>query len=292
MRKRGGVQDHEAAGSMRSEFLALCDGLLTNPQPGKSVTILACTNRPFDLDEAFLRRLPRTFLFDLPTRQERVSILKVLLASHALAADVSPEKIAGLTDQYSGSDLKEVCKIASARPLRRLIQKHTKAEFERVMSAKGSSRSASRKASTASEGRSDAMEPRVDDSSPDSAGASSSTAAPPAASPSSADPGVLAAAGLSSASSSAIVLADARPMRLKDFEYAIRSIRPSGIETLARLRQFEAQHRMPGSGGAGAGAATESDEDEEDDESGHESEHEPKRSVSPPSDSDEDEIYR
>jgi SpoVK/Ycf46/Vps4 family AAA+-type ATPase len=249
MRKRGAMQqDHEAAASMRAEFLALCDGLLTDPQKGKSVTVLACTNRPFDLDEAFLRRLPRTFLFDLPTLIERGSILQTFLSTHRLSEDVTVEKIAALTDKYSGSDLKEVCKIAAARPLRRLIKKHMKGEYERVMASKGSSEAASASSSAAASSEADSrhavMEPGT--ASPDS-------------SLSSADAAVLAAAGLSSSSSATLLaLSNSRPIRLSDFRHAIHSIRPTGVEMLARLKQFEAQHRV----GTAAAAEPMGDSDE------------------------------
>ena len=47
------------------------------------VTVLGCTNRPFDIDEAILRRMPRSFLFDLPDVDQRVDILNVLLRDWA-----------------------------------------------------------------------------------------------------------------------------------------------------------------------------------------------------------------
>lgn len=71
--------------------------------------IMVATNRPFDLDDAVLRRLPRRILVDLPTRDDRLEILKIHLASEALAPTVSLEGIADQTNLFSGSDLKNVC---------------------------------------------------------------------------------------------------------------------------------------------------------------------------------------
>lgn len=39
--------------------------------------VLAATNRPADLDEAVIRRLPRRLLVDLPDAMNRARILKV-----------------------------------------------------------------------------------------------------------------------------------------------------------------------------------------------------------------------
>lgn len=39
--------------------------------------VLAATNRPADLDEAVIRRLPRRLLVDLPDAVNRARILKV-----------------------------------------------------------------------------------------------------------------------------------------------------------------------------------------------------------------------
>ena len=41
------------------------------------VVVIASTNRPFDLDEAVLRRLPRRVLVDLPDLTTRRDILQV-----------------------------------------------------------------------------------------------------------------------------------------------------------------------------------------------------------------------
>jgi SpoVK/Ycf46/Vps4 family AAA+-type ATPase len=71
--------------------------------------IMVATNRPFDLDDAVLRRLPRRILIDLPTRDDRLEILKIHLEGEVLAPTVSLESIADQTNLFSGSDLKNIC---------------------------------------------------------------------------------------------------------------------------------------------------------------------------------------
>lgn len=51
------------------------------------VVVIASTNRPFDLDEAVLRRLPRRIMVDLPDLNTRREILQVTLAGELPVRD-------------------------------------------------------------------------------------------------------------------------------------------------------------------------------------------------------------
>ncbi|KAL0940651.1 mitochondrial AAA ATPase [Colletotrichum truncatum] len=75
--------------------------------------IMVATNRPFDLDDAVLRRLPRKILVDLPLKQDRASILRILLKGENLDESVSIDDVARQTVLYSGSDLKNLCVAAA-----------------------------------------------------------------------------------------------------------------------------------------------------------------------------------
>ena len=77
--------------------------------------VIASTNRPFDLDEAVLRRLPRRILVDLPDACTRTEVLKVTLSDNRLDPSVNLTKIAEKLEGYTGSDLKEVCREAVVR---------------------------------------------------------------------------------------------------------------------------------------------------------------------------------
>ncbi|KAL1903672.1 hypothetical protein Sste5346_000301 [Sporothrix stenoceras] len=102
-----------------NQFLREWDGLTSNMK----AFIMVATNRPFDLDEAVLRRLPRRILVDLPLRESRLAILKVMLRDETLdEATVSLEKLAADTELYSGSDLKNLCVAAAMEAVREEVR--------------------------------------------------------------------------------------------------------------------------------------------------------------------------
>ncbi|XP_057798745.1 uncharacterized protein LOC131014706 isoform X1 [Salvia miltiorrhiza] len=111
--------DHEALINMKTEFMALWDGFTTDQNA--QVMVLAATNRPSELDEAILRRLPQAFEVGRPNLKERVAILKVILKDENVEDGINYDYIAGLCDGCTGSDLLEICKKAAYYPIRDLL---------------------------------------------------------------------------------------------------------------------------------------------------------------------------
>ncbi|KAG6508585.1 hypothetical protein ZIOFF_033959 [Zingiber officinale] len=122
--RRENPGEHEAMRKMKNEFMVNWDGLRTKDK--ERVLVLAATNRPFDLDEAVIRRLPRRLMVNLPDCHNREKILKVILAREDLAPDTNMEVLASMTDGYSGSDLKNLCVAAAHRPIREILEKERK----------------------------------------------------------------------------------------------------------------------------------------------------------------------
>ncbi len=104
-----------------NEFMAEWDGLLSNNSHSARVMVMAATNRPFALDDAVLRRLPRRILVDLPDSNARLEILRILLRSDCLGVDLA-ELSGAITNNYSGSDLKNLCIAAAMNSLRRHLK--------------------------------------------------------------------------------------------------------------------------------------------------------------------------
>uniref|UniRef100_A0A0C9RRE2 TSA: Wollemia nobilis Ref_Wollemi_Transcript_19650_1734 transcribed RNA sequence n=1 Tax=Wollemia nobilis TaxID=56998 RepID=A0A0C9RRE2_9CONI len=112
--------EHEVMTNMKTEFMALWDGFTTDQNA--RVMVLAATNRPWELDEAILRRLPQAFEVGMPDRKERAKILEVILKGENVEEDIDFDHIASLCQGYSGSDLTELCKQAAYFPIRELLE--------------------------------------------------------------------------------------------------------------------------------------------------------------------------
>ncbi|EDR22201.1 hypothetical protein, conserved [Entamoeba dispar SAW760] len=125
--KRTSQNENETLRKMKNEFMTLWDGLKS--QNLEQIIVLGATNRPFDLDDAILRRFSRRILVDLPTKEDRENILKIILKGEKTDCDIS--KIAEKTPGYSGCDLFNLCCAAAMRPIRDYIAKENK-EKERI----------------------------------------------------------------------------------------------------------------------------------------------------------------
>lgn len=103
-RESGGAFAHRG---VITEFMQEMDGLKSSRED--RVIVIGATNRPFDLDDAVLRRVPRRLLVDLPGEKEREEILKILLRDETLAPEIDLRALATKTESFSGSDLKHLC---------------------------------------------------------------------------------------------------------------------------------------------------------------------------------------
>jgi len=138
-----------AVNSMKSEFLTLWDGLLSERPKSSSggndgsgnnnstlteaspssmmlptppIIVLGATNRPYDVDPAILRRLPRSFEISLPNHNSRLQLLRLFLEKQHMTPEAKAflPTVAEMTVGYSGSDLKEVCRAAAWEPVREM----------------------------------------------------------------------------------------------------------------------------------------------------------------------------
>jgi SpoVK/Ycf46/Vps4 family AAA+-type ATPase len=111
---------HEVSHAQLSIFLSKWDGFATSTK--NQVIVIGATNCPDRLDPAALRRLPLRLYIGNPDERSRHEILKVLLRNDNLDPNLDLAKIAHLTTNFTGSDLKEMCKRALQYPVQELIR--------------------------------------------------------------------------------------------------------------------------------------------------------------------------
>lgn len=113
------TNEHEASRRLKTEFLVEFDGLRS--EANERILVMGATNRPHELDEAALRRFTKRIYVSLPDYETRLNLLHSLLASqHNPLQSAELNKLAELTDGYSGSDITALAKDAALGPIREL----------------------------------------------------------------------------------------------------------------------------------------------------------------------------
>lgn len=120
--------EHEASRRFKTEFMTQVDGIASGSGDSGDagndahLLLIACTNCPWDLDAAVLRRFPRRILIDLPDVDTRKALVQHLLEKagrHSLTSNQIKSLVRRL-DGYSGSDISSIASEASFGPLRSL----------------------------------------------------------------------------------------------------------------------------------------------------------------------------
>lgn len=102
-----------------TQFLVEMDGIASS-QGGKMPMVIAATNRPFDIDEGVLRRLSRRIRVDVPDMYGRERILDIHLTGERRAPDLDLMEIARNTNNFTGSDLRDLVEEAALQAVREI----------------------------------------------------------------------------------------------------------------------------------------------------------------------------
>jgi len=101
------VQETESGRQMLSEMLTEMDGF----QKIEDVVIVGATNVPQLLDPSIMRpgRFDKIIYLPLPDLHGRKEIFKYYLKNMPISDDVDVQKLAEMTERYSGADIKNLC---------------------------------------------------------------------------------------------------------------------------------------------------------------------------------------
>jgi SpoVK/Ycf46/Vps4 family AAA+-type ATPase len=99
---------------VRNQFLKEMDGIMDK---GKKlhVYVIGATNKPWDLDWAFIRRFQKRILVPLPDHHTRLMMFKLYTSHLGLANDVDLHELARLSEGFSGSDIRDVAQSAQLK---------------------------------------------------------------------------------------------------------------------------------------------------------------------------------
>lgn len=108
-----GNHNNEVGGEIRvkNQFLKEMDGIVDK---GKAlhVYVIGATNKPWDLDWAFIRRFQKRILVPLADHATRLNMLKLYSSNLQIDSNVDLDELARLAEGFSGSDIRDVCQSA------------------------------------------------------------------------------------------------------------------------------------------------------------------------------------
>ncbi len=111
-----GAHTNEVGGEIRvrNQFLKEMDGIVDK---GKNlhVYVIGATNKPWDLDWAFIRRFQKRILVPLADHSTRLNMFKVYSATLVISSDVDLDELARISEGFSGSDIRDVCQSAQLK---------------------------------------------------------------------------------------------------------------------------------------------------------------------------------
>jgi SpoVK/Ycf46/Vps4 family AAA+-type ATPase len=118
-----GIRREEVGGEVRvrNQFLKEMDGIVDKSKK-LHVYVIGATNKPWALDEPFIRRFQRRILVPIPSLESRVQLFEIYTKGLRLGPDVDLTELAKMTEGYTGSDIHDVCQTAQIKVVRELFE--------------------------------------------------------------------------------------------------------------------------------------------------------------------------
>lgn len=149
---RGTDTEHEASRRFKAELLIQMDGLNASSNDNKIIMVLAATNHPWDIDEAFRRRFEKRIYIGLPNgnakemllsyrrliifvlfaEETRSALLNLCLKDILLSSTLDVKQISDTLSGYTGSDISNVCRDAAMMAMRRKITGRSPSEIKKI----------------------------------------------------------------------------------------------------------------------------------------------------------------
>jgi len=118
-----GIRRDEVGGEVRTrnQFLSEMDNIVDKSKK-LHVYVIGATNKPWVLDEAFIRRFQKRILVPLPDYIARLEMIKIYSKGITLSTNVDIEEIASMSEGYSGSDIRDIFQSIQIKIVRELFE--------------------------------------------------------------------------------------------------------------------------------------------------------------------------
>ena len=141
--KRGEGNEGEGSRRVKAELLVQMEGVNSTTSAGanekseenkrKLVTVMAATNRPWDLVDALRRRFEKRIYIPLPNDKGRLQLFNLNLKKIEVDKNINYDRLVELTNGYSGADICNVCREASFMPMRRELLTNSGRKIEELV---------------------------------------------------------------------------------------------------------------------------------------------------------------
>ena len=118
-----GIRAEEVGGEVRTrnQFLKETDSILDKANP-IHVYVVGATNKPWVLDEPFIRRFQKRIFVPVPNAEARTELISIYSKNLNISEDVSTDELVRVTDGFSGSDIRDILQSAQIKVVRELFQ--------------------------------------------------------------------------------------------------------------------------------------------------------------------------
>ncbi|MDH5770990.1 MAG: AAA family ATPase [Candidatus Bathyarchaeota archaeon] len=118
-----GIHSDEVGGEtrMRNQFLKEMDGII-DKKKNLFVYVIGSTNKPWALDQPFIRRFQKRIYIPLPDYDARLEMLKIYSKNLKLSRDVDLDELATMMESYTGSDIRDVFQAVQMKVVREVFE--------------------------------------------------------------------------------------------------------------------------------------------------------------------------
>lgn len=110
--------ENDAMRRVKTQLLASMEGLASNKED--RVVTIGATNVPWEIDSAFRRRFQRRIYVPLPDEEARKIIFQINSKGIELDKNIDFKKLSSKTNEFTGSDIANICREAIMAPIREL----------------------------------------------------------------------------------------------------------------------------------------------------------------------------